>query len=558
FPPIQSRGLGMIVMHTPYNNTVYDNTVSYTILPFPPQLKRFIHLPENTKKHRYMSIENCLSMFLESLFPSRHIQGYGLFRLIRDSEMELTDDSSDLIQDFEQALKLRQFGKIIQLLVDKHMPDHLKFYLCEKLDINFEDILIIDGFLGVHALDHLVTNDRPDLLFKPYVPRLPQRLKTVDNDIFEAIHLKDMIIHHPYESFEVVQKFINQAAHDPHVLAIKQTLYRTGYDSPIVKALIKAAESGKSVTVLVEVKARFDEEINMKWAKHLEEAGVQVIYGLVGLKTHAKIALVLRQEDDKLCAYTHFGTGNYNPKTAKVYTDLSLFTADPVLGYEAGLIFNYMTGYVRPENIKEITYSPKGIRQKLLEFIEHEIRLAERKKPAYILAKINALTDEGLIQALYRASQKGVQIDLIVRGVCCLRPQMPKLSENIRVKSIIGRFLEHSRIFCFGNGHPFPSSYAKIFISSADWMQRNLDFRFEIMVPIKNETVHKQIIDQIIVANLKDQANSWKLHWDGSYIPFTSDFSGFDAQDYFMKNDSLSGRGLGVYMSSPRFKEKIE
>lgn len=545
-PQIPSRGIAVAVQLQDKNLM----SPVYAFIPLPMGLDRFIQLPGNDD--RYIFIEHIITLFLHKLFSNHIILAEGIFRIIRNAEMSLSYSTFDLRMDFEEALSQRLNGEVVQLAVNARMPEHLRLYVTEQFDVNPNDMLVIDGVLGINDIQQLVNIcGKKELLFPDFTPRTPQRIRNNNDDIFESVKIKDILVHHPYESFNVVVMFLKQATKDKNVISIKQTLYRTGDNSPIIEALIDAAKAGKSVTALVEIKARFDEETNIKWTKDLEQAGVHVIYGISGLKTHAKLCLVVRKEANGLKSYAHFGTGNYNAKTARVYTDLSLLTADPKLCYEAACIFNYMTGYSQIDKFDDIGVAPFNLRDNLLDLIENEIAFAKKGLPASIWAKMNSLTDHQLIDALYKASNAGVQIFLIVRGMCCLRPGLAGLSENILVKSIIGRFLEHARIFCFGNGELLPSPSAKVFISSADWMPRNLDTRLELMINISNQTVHQQILQQIMFANLNDTANSWKLLPDGTYSPFFKEGENFDAHEFFIHNTSLSGNGIGPYLVTP-------
>lgn len=515
------------------------------LIPFPQSQPRFIPI-----KHghglRFIALEDAIALCIDSLFPGFTLHASGLFRIVRDSDIELEEEAEDLMRDLDLAVKKRRRGKVVWVKTNSGISQKLLRFMLEHLPAEGEDVVEVDGMVGLATLSELYDCGRPDLKFTPYKPRFPGRINDFGGDCFAAIGSKDIIVHHPYETFDVVVQFLNQAAADPNVVSIKQTLYRTSHDSPIVRALVQASENGKSVTALVELKARFDEEANIRLARVLERAGVQVVYGFVEMKTHAKISLVTRREYGALKSYAHFGTGNYHPTTAKFYTDLSFFTCDPALCHDAGYVFNYITGYARPSKFKKLSVAPITMRRNLMRLIGAEIEHAKAGRPANIWAKLNALIDEDIIDALYAASQAGVKIELIVRGMCSLKPGIPGFSENIHVKSIIGRFLEHARVYCFGNGSPMPSPNAKVYIASADWMARNMDRRVEVMVPIENSTVHAQVLDQIMVANLKDARQSWSLRADGTYQRTSDDAAAFAAHDYFMTNPSLSGRGKAL------------
>ena len=548
FPFIPNKGHFLVMLLNKRNK----NKKFFATILIPQNIERFINISNRADVKKYLSIEHIISNYVNYLFPGYHLNKYTSVRVIRDSDIEFEEEAEDLILYLEKALKKRRRGRIVKLEIRSNADPLLKKFVYKKLEVTEDEVYEMDSFVGVHQIIEIYDKKNTNLVFRSFNPRQVERLKQFNNDYFATIKAKDFIVHHPYETFDAVIQFLTQAAEDPNVIAIKQTLYRTTSDSPIVKALVLAAEKGKSVTAVVEVKARFDEEKNISLASTLEKAGVQVVYGFVKLKTHAKASLIVRKEKSKLVSYVHLGTGNYHPINAKIYTDLSFFSSDKIICEDVEKFFNYITTYAEPKKLKKLILSPLFLRTKLYSLIDQEIENKLKGKHAEIWIKLNSLVDQAMIDKLYQASNAGVKICLFVRGICCLKPGIKGLSENIIVKSIVGRFLEHSRIYCFANGEIMPSRSNLAFFSSADLMTRNLDRRVELLIPVENSTVHEQVLDQIMLANYKDAENSWFLKSDESYekIKVTTE-NNFSAHNYFMKNPSLSGRGSSINLSMP-------
>lgn len=555
FPFLPNLGVAMLFLLT----RGAKKHEQIAIIPFPQKQPRFVALPSGNKKKgessRVVLLEDVINLNWKTLFPQANKQDSTVIRVVRDSDIDIEDEAEDLVRHFERAVKSRKRGRVIRIKIATPVPSQLMQFILSQLHVSHDDVIEVKGMVGLSSLGEIYDIARPELKYPPYNVRFPERITDYGGDCFAAIEAKDIIVHHPFESFDVVVQFLRQAARDKDVISIKQTLYRTSDNSPIIQALIEAAEAGKSVTAVVELKARFDEEANIRWARDLERAGAQVVFGFVHLKTHTKVSLITRRVDKKLRSYVHFGTGNYHPATAKIYTDLSFFTCDADICKDVTHLFNFLTGYTKPRSLKKLIIAPMDLRETVLKHIHHEIQVAKNGGKGAIWAKMNALVDREVIYALYDASNAGVQVDLVVRGICCLRPGVPGQSENIRVRSLVGRFLEHARVFCFGAGHGLPSPEAKVYISSADWMPRNFDWRVEGMMPIENPTVHMQVMSQIMLANLKDEKNAWMLAADGSYTHLPVSDKSFSAHEYFMNNPSLSGRGKALKKGKTAFKD---
>ncbi|HZU04144.1 MAG TPA: polyphosphate kinase 1 [Ktedonobacteraceae bacterium] len=533
FPHISNRSLNLAVVLTDD-----AETDRFARVKVPPLLPRLIPVPvasEEPSALAFVWIEQVIAAHLDKLFPGFKAWESYPFRILRDADIELQEDEASdllLLEYIEQEVRERRFGQVVDLAVNPSMPERIRSLLLDNLEITSNYLTVINGPLGIVSVMELHSLDRPDLKDPPFTPRVPPFLYK-GADLFTAIQRHDLLLHHPYDSFNSVVEFIDAAANDPQVLAIKQTLYRVGSNSPVVTSLKQAVENGKQVAVLVELKARFDEENNIVWARELEDKGIHVVYGIPHLKTHAKIALVVRKEEGGLRRYIHLGTGNYNATTAKIYEDLCLFTCRPDIGADATDLFNALTGYWYPRSYRSLLVAPSALRQGITELIEREIRVQEEHGNGRLIFKTNALADAGMVRLLYRASQAGVQIDLIVRGICCLRPGLPGISETIRVHSLVGRFLEHSRIYYFGN-----NGNEEIYLGSADLMGRNLNDRVETLFPIDSEVLRKVIHDKILEPIFADTANTYELHSDGSYTrlhPLPGE-PPFDSQAWFISH----------------------
>ena len=536
FPFFHNQGKGMLFeLADTHKKRVHG------VILLPENLGRFVKLPGNNL--RFVLVEAVIKAFIGKIYTKHVLKSSSVFSIIRDSEIEIDDEANDLINEFETALRARKRGSVVLMTLTSDASASTLKLLCQAMAIGKDRCFGSDGPVSLNNFAELISYMPKHLLYPTFNPRIPQRIRDFDGDCFAAIRNKDFVVHHPYESFEVVVRFLQQAARDPDVLAIRQTLYRTTPDSPIVRTLIEAAESGKSVTAVIELKARFDEKNNILLARDLERAGVHIAYGLTDLKIHAKMSAVVRRESGRLVTYTHLGTGNYHSITAKVYTDLSYFTCDRDVGRDVYEVFKYLTSHVHPEKLKKSFISPHQSMPRLSNLIDAEIVAAGEGKPSGIWVKCNAIVDRNLIDKLYEASCAGVKIEIIARGICCLRPGIKGLSENITVKSIVGRYLEHGRVYAFANGGKFGSSKNLVFMSSADLMPRNLLRRVEMFVQLENPTVRKQVINQILTALLQDEKNSWFLMPDGSYRHPETGPDSFSAHDYFIANPSLSGAG---------------
>jgi polyphosphate kinase len=554
FPYISnlSLNIGLTVESNPEDTlagTPFGREVRFVRIKVPPVVPRLI--PINKGETKFALVEEVIEANIQSLFPKMNLSKGHLFRVTRDADVEIRDDkAADLLALIKESLRERRFGLPVRLEVASSMPAEMVEYLTNSLRIEPDDVYKIDGLIDVPDLMELYSLDKPELRDKPLKAVVPAALRTKES-IFDAIKKQDVLVHHPYTSFATIVDFIQSAAHDPQVVAIKMCLYRTGKKSPIPQALIEASERGKQVTAVVEIKARFDEEHNIEWAERLAESGVHVVYGLVGLKTHSKVTLIVRREDDGLRTYTHIATGNYNPTTSRIYTDLGLLTSDSIIGDDATDLFNFLTGFSMQKDFSRLLVAPLNLRKRMMDLIKRETAHAREGRPAHIMAKINRLTDLQIIEALYEASQEGVKIDLIVRGACMIRPGEPGLSQTIHVRSIVGPFLEHSRIFYFANGGD-----EELYIGSADWMSRNLDRRVEVVTPVLDAQAKTYLKDTVLAAYLRDNVKARVMNSDGTYVKPGIGEEPFNSQSFFEGPNSSPPVGSVHPLKRPRLWAK--